>query len=69
MVVVFGVTLKLEPVPMEVPLHEPLYHFHVAPVPRLPPDTLTVVLWPLQILLEPAVTELAGTDVSRTVTL
>jgi len=54
---------------MDVPLHEPTYHFHVAPVPSEPPDGLSVVLCPRQMLVEPAVAEVAGTDVSRTVTV
>jgi hypothetical protein len=53
---------------MEVPLHEPLYHFHVAPVPSEPPDMLSVLLWPLQSKLVPAIDD-AGTDVSFTVML
>jgi hypothetical protein len=67
-VVLLGVTLRLVPVPAEVPLHEPLYHFHVAPVPSDPPDVLSVLLWPLQSKLVPAIDD-AGTDVSFTVML
>ncbi len=66
--VVLGVTLRLVPVPAEVPPHVPLYHFHVAPVPSEPPDVLSVLLWPLQSKLVPAIDD-AGTDVSFTVML
>jgi hypothetical protein len=53
---------------MEVPLHEPLYHFHVAPVPSEPPDMLSVLLWPLHNVLVPLIV-VTGTDVSFTVML
>jgi hypothetical protein len=52
----------------EVPPHEPLYHFQVAPVPRLPPLNVNVLLWPLQIVVVPLML-LAGTEVSLTVTV
>ena len=39
---VLGLTVMLEPLPIEVPPQLPLYHFHVAPVPRLPPLTVRV---------------------------
>ena len=56
------------PVANEVPPHEPLYHFQVAPVPRLPPLNVNVLLWPLQIVVVPLML-LAGTEVSLTVTV
>jgi hypothetical protein len=65
-VVVLGVTLRLVPVPAEVPPHEPLYHFHVAPVPSDPPDMLSVLLWPLHNVLVPLIV-VTGVDVSLTV--
>ena len=64
--VVLGVTLRLVPVPAEVPPHEPLYHFQLPPVPRLPPDMLSVLLWPLQIVVVPLML-FVGTEVSLTV--
>jgi hypothetical protein len=67
-VVVLGVTLRLVPVPAEVPPHEPLYHFHVAPVPSDPPDMLSVLLWPLHNVLVPLIV-VTGVDVSFTVML
>jgi hypothetical protein len=39
-------TLIEAPVPINVPPQEPLYHFHVAPVPNEPPFTLSVKLTP-----------------------
>lgn len=65
--VALGVTLRLVPVPAEVPPHEPLYHFQLPPVPRLPPDMLSVLLWPLQIVFALALTDVTGVDVSLTV--
>ena len=64
--VVLGVSLRLVPVPAVVPPHEPLYHFQLPPVPRLPPDMLSVLLWPLQIVVVPLML-FVGTDVSLTV--
>ena len=66
--VVLGVTLRLVPVPAEVPPHEPLYHFQLPPVPRLPPDMLSVLLWPLHNVVVPLML-FVGTDVSFTVML
>ena len=66
--VVLGVTLRLVPVPAEVPPHEPLYHFQLPPVPRLPPDSLSVLLWPLHNVVVPLML-FVGTDVSFTVML
>ena len=64
--VVLGVTLRLVPVPAEVPPHELLYHFQLPPVPRLPPDMLSVLLWPLHNVLVPLIV-VTGVDVSLTV--
>ena len=47
--------------------HELLYHFQLAPVPKLPPVKPKVVLWPLQMVLAVAVTVVAGREVSCTV--
>ena len=67
MVVELGLTLTLLPVANGVPVQLPLYHFQLPPVPNVPPFTLSVVLWPSQIVDELALAEVAGTDVSRTV--
>ena len=37
-----GETVMLVPLPTSVPPHEPLYHWNEAPVPRLPPDNVSV---------------------------
>ena len=50
-----GLTDMDEPVPMEVPPHDPEYHFHEAPVPNEPPLTESVVLPPGQILVVPEI--------------
>jgi hypothetical protein len=63
-----GVTVILDPVPAAVPPQVPLYHFQLAPVPRLPPLTLSVVLLPRQMVVVP-VMPVAGTEVSLTVTV
>jgi hypothetical protein len=62
-VVAVGDTVMLVPVPAEVPPHDDVYHFQLAPVPRLPPLMLKVVFCPLQIVVVPLI-EVAGTDVS-----
>ena len=59
---------KDEPVLNAEPPQLPLYHFQLAPVPRLPPITLSVVLPPRQIVVVPLI-EVAGTEVSCTVTV
>lgn len=58
-----GATEILLPVPAEVPPQLPLYHLQVAPVPRLPPLIVRVVVFPLHMVVLP-LTELAGVDVS-----
>ena len=62
-VVAAGATVTLLPVPTDVPPQLPLYHLQLAPTPRLPPVVLSVVLWPLHIVVVPLI-EVAGTDVS-----
>ena len=63
-----GPQVMVEPVPMEVlPPQEPLYHFHAAPVPKVPPLMLKLVDVPTQILTFVAFTLSTGTEVSRTV--
>ena len=61
--VVVGATVTLLPVPTAVPPQLPLYHFQLAPVPKLPPLTLNVVVLPKQIVVVPLI-EVAGTEVS-----
>jgi hypothetical protein len=62
-VVAVGDTVMLAPVPADVPPHDDVYHLQLAPVPRLPPLTDSVVFLPRQIVLVPLI-EVAGTDVS-----
>ena len=45
----------LLPVPADVPPHEPVNHCSVAPLPALPPATVSVVLDPLQIVVVPVI--------------
>ena len=54
---------------MGVPVQLPLYHSQVAPVPNEPPLLERIVLWPRQIVVDVAVADVAGTDVSRTVSV
>jgi len=67
-VVAAGATVTLLPVPTDVPPQLPLYHFQLAPAPRLPPLTLNVVFLPRQIVVVPVI-DVAGTEVSWTVTV
>lgn len=46
-----GDTLIAAPVPANVPPQLPVYHFQLAPVPKLPPLTDKLVALPLQMLL------------------
>ena len=62
-VVAAGATVTLLPVPTDVPPQLPLYHLQLAPAPRLPPVVLSVVLWPLHMVVVPLI-DVAGTDVS-----
>ena len=45
-VVAVGVAVRLVPFPSDVPPHEPEYHFHVAPVPRVPPVIESTEVFP-----------------------
>jgi hypothetical protein len=58
-----GETVMLDPVPANVPPHDVVYHLQLAPAPRLPPPTESVVLLPRQIVLVPPI-DVAGTEVS-----
>ena len=58
----------LFPVPAEVPPHEAVNHSVIAPVPALPPETVSVVLAPLQIVVVP-VAPVGAVDKVFTVTV
>ena len=45
----------LLPVPAGVPPQEPVNHSTIAPVPKVPPETVNVVLLPLQIVAVPVI--------------
>lgn len=51
--VIFGIITGEVPEPAYVPPHEPVYQTHDAPVPRLPPVTLSVAEFPEHIWLCP----------------
>ena len=55
MVLSVGDTVMLLPVPADVPPHEPVNHSVTAPVPALPPTTVSVVLLPLQMVKVPEI--------------
>ena len=58
----------LDPEPAEVPPHEPVYHCHIATVPKLPPVTFNVLEVPLQVLLLVIVIPVGADDRLLTVT-
>ena len=60
---VVPVMFSEEPVLIAVPPQLPLYHFQLAPVPKMPPLKLNVVLQPRQIVVVPLI-DVAGTEVS-----
>ena len=64
-----GFTVIELPVPADVPPHEPVYQCHVAPVPRLPPVTIRVLLVPLQVLLFAIETPVGDVDKELTTTV
>ena len=49
-----GATVMLAPVPRKVPPQLVRYHFHCAPEPREPPDTVSVTAVPALTLLAEA---------------
>ena len=55
--------MTLVPEPTKVPVHEPLYHFQLAPRPNFPPFAVNVELVPKQIVVVPLI-DVAGRDVS-----
>ena len=62
-----GETVIEFPVPADAPLHDPVNHSTVAPVPNVPPATVSVVLPPLQIVVVPVI-PVGATDNVFTVT-
>lgn len=52
----------LGPVPAAVPPHEPVNHSHAAPVPSDPPDTVSVLLVPKQVLLFVMLTDVGAVE-------
>ena len=58
----------LFPVPADVPPHDAVNHSAVAPVPALPPATVSVVLSPLQMVVVP-VAPVGAVDKVLTVTV
>ena len=63
---VAGDAVNVLPVPTDVPLQLPKYHFQLPPVPKEPPLSDNVLLWPRQIVEVPLML-LAGTELSLTV--
>jgi hypothetical protein len=68
-VVLVGFTVRLLPVPTEVPAQLPLYHFHVAALPKVPPITDKVEDCPWHIVELVPLTDVAGAELSLTVTV
>ena len=64
-----GVTVMLLPVPTSVPLHEPSYQFHVAPVPSEPPVMLSVAVPDAHTVDGVAVADVAAVELVFTVTV
>lgn len=58
----------LVPVPAAVPPQEPVNHSQPAPVPSDPPDTVSVLLVPKQVLLFVIVIPVGATELLPTVT-
>ena len=58
----------LFPVPADVPPHDPENHCAVAPVPAVPPESVSVVLPPLQIEVVPVI-PVGATESVLTVTV
>ena len=64
-----GETVMLVPLPADVPPHEPLYHWNEAPVPRLPPDNVSVDELPLGMSAGDADAPVGGIDCVLAVTV
>jgi hypothetical protein len=69
MVVVVGLTLKLLPVPTNVPPQEAVYQAMVSSSPPPPPTSERVLEPPLQIVLGVAVADDGSADLCFTVTV
>jgi len=67
-VVDVGETVTDVPVPALVPPHEPEYHCQLAPVPKEPPVSVSVVEPPVQIVEVPVI-PVGATDKVFTVTV
>ena len=65
--VVLTVTFNVVPVPTKVPPQLPLYHFQVAPAPRLPPVTLKVTVPGPQSVVDDAIAPVGSVDRELTV--
>ena len=63
-----GETVMLFPVPALVPPHDPVNHCAVAPVPAVPPLSVKVVEFPLQMDVVPVML-VGATEVALTVTV
>ena len=64
-----GLTVILGPVPAEVPPHEAVNHSHIAPVPKVPPETVSVLSVPKQVLLLVMLIEVGAVELVLTVTI
>lgn len=63
-----GLTVILGPVPAEVPPHDPVNHSQTAPVPSEPPDTVSVLFVPKQVLSLVIFTAVGPVELVPTVT-
>jgi len=63
-----GLTVILGPFPAEVPPQEPVNHSQTAPVPSEPPDTVSVLFVPKQVLLLVMFTTVGTVEMVPTVT-
>jgi hypothetical protein len=61
-VVTIGLTTNPFPLPAAVPPQETVYHFITSPVPPPPPLRVSVVLEPLQMVVDEAVIEVGFAD-------
>jgi len=66
-VVLFTVRFNVAPVPTNVPPQLALYHFQLAPAPKLPPVTLKVTVAGPQIVVDDAVAPAGSTETALTV--
>ena len=64
-----GESIRVAPVPLAIPVHEPEYHFQYAPTPKLPPVKPRVVGEPLHNNDGDDKAELAGVESVQTETV